>query len=129
MSFGIPRGIAGEDGVGISSVNLTGSSGLVDTYQITFTDNSTTTFNVTNGAAGNPGKAGPANELSIGTVTSGDSASATITGDAPDQTLNLVLPKGDKGDKGDQGSDGDTPYIDETTKHWIIGDTDTGVIA
>ena len=40
--------------------------------------------------------------LSIGTVTSGDTASATIT----DGKLNLVLPKGDKGDKGDPGKDG-----------------------
>lgn len=34
--------------------------------------------------------------LSIGTVSSGDSSSATITGDYPNKTLNLVLEKGDK---------------------------------
>lgn len=65
-------------------------------------------------------------------MTSGDTASATITGDAPNQTLNLVLPKGDKGDTGAdgaQGADGITPHIDDTSKHWIIGDTDTGVSA
>jgi len=43
---------------------------------------------------------GPANTLTIGTVTDGDTASATITGTAPDQTLNLTLPKGDPGDDG-----------------------------
>lgn len=32
--------------------------------------------------------------LTIGTVSSGDTAAATITGTAPNQTLNLVLPKG-----------------------------------
>lgn len=37
------------EGVGIQSVTKTGSSGLVDTYTITFTDADTTTFTVTNG--------------------------------------------------------------------------------
>lgn len=27
------------------------------------------------------------------------------------------------------GKDGVTPHIDPTTKHWFIGDTDTGIIA
>ena len=58
------------------------------------------------GAAGQTGPAGPANTLSIGTVTKGDEARAEITGTAPNQTLNLVLPKGDKGDRGEKGSDG-----------------------
>ena len=50
------------------------------------------------GAPGAPGANGPANTLKIGTVTSGTVASATITGTAPNQTLNLVLKQGDKGD-------------------------------
>lgn len=49
------------------------------------------------GAPGAPGANGPANTLKIGTVTSGAVASATITGTAPNQTLNLVLKQGDKG--------------------------------
>ena len=49
------------------------------------------------GAPGAPGANGPANTLEIGTVTSGAVASATITGTAPNQTLNLVLKQGDKG--------------------------------
>ena len=36
---------------------------------------------------------GPANELTVGTVTEGPSASVTITGDAPEQVINLVLPR------------------------------------
>ena len=47
--------------------------------------------NGSNGATGATGPAGPANSLSIGTVTTG-TAAATITGTAPSQTLNLVLP-------------------------------------
>jgi len=38
-----------------------------------------------------PGVAGPANVLTVGTVTTG-TAAVTITGTAPSQTLNFVLP-------------------------------------
>lgn len=58
------------------------------------------------GATGPQGPAGPANALSIGSVTSGKVASATITGEAPNQVLNLVLEKGDKGETGSQGEQG-----------------------
>ena len=57
---------------------------------------------------GPTGATGPANELSIGSVTSGVTPSATITGSAPAQTLNLVLAKGDTGNQGNQGIKGDT---------------------
>jgi len=52
------------------------------------------------GQKGIQGETGPANTISIGTVSSGTEASATITGNAPNQTLNLVLPQGPKGDTG-----------------------------
>lgn len=39
-----------------------------------------------------PGVAGPPNSLSVGTVTSGSVPQVTITGTAPNQTLNFVLP-------------------------------------
>jgi hypothetical protein len=39
-----------------------------------------------------PGVAGPANNLTIGTVTVADTASASITGISPNQVLNLVYP-------------------------------------
>ena len=50
---------------------------------------------------------GDPNVLKIGTVEKGEEASATIEGDSPNQTLNLVLPKGDKGNKGDKGDKGE----------------------
>lgn len=59
------------------------------------------------GRDGIDGEPGPANTLSIGTVVKGTVASATITGDSPNQTLNLVLPKGDKGDRGEVGPKGE----------------------
>lgn len=52
------------------------------------------------GAAGPTGPVGPANRLSIGTVQGGTQAGATITGTAPNQTLNLVLPQGPTGPQG-----------------------------
>ena len=63
------------------------------------------TFNFTI-PRGNTGLTGPANSLSIGTVTSSATPSATITGTAPSQVLNLVLAKGDTGAKGDKGDPG-----------------------
>lgn len=72
------------------------------------------------GQDGKDGSPGPVNTLTIGTVQSGDTASATITGEAPNQVLNLVLVKGDTGNTGPQGQQGPpgTPaknYVIETT--------------
>ena len=43
------KGDKGNTGKGISSITKTGTSGLVDTYTITYSDASTSTFTVTNG--------------------------------------------------------------------------------
>lgn len=54
-------------------------------------------------AIGGVGPPGPVNVLAIGTVTTletGEPATAAISGDAPTQTLDLGLPKGETGDKG-----------------------------
>ena len=47
-----------DAGNGIASIEKTGTSGLVDTYTITYTDGTTTTFNVTNGQDGATGQTG-----------------------------------------------------------------------
>ena len=60
------------------------------------------------GPQGPTGPTGPANTLAIGTVVNGGSASATITGTAPSQILNLVLPQGPTGAAGPTGSTGAT---------------------
>lgn len=52
------------------------------------------------GPQGPQGIAGPSNTLTIGSVIKGDEAGASITGNSPNQILNLTLPKGDKGDTG-----------------------------
>lgn len=51
------------------------------------------------GEQGKPGEPGPPNILSIGTVTEGP-ADATITGEAPNQVLNLSVPPGRDGEPG-----------------------------
>lgn len=58
FTFGIPKGNkgetgdTGETGNGIASITKTGTSGLVDTYTISYTDGTSTTFTVTNGQNG-----------------------------------------------------------------------------
>ena len=58
MDLGIPAGatgatgLTGATGTGIQSIDKTSTVGDVDTYTITFTDLSTTTFDVTNGKDG-----------------------------------------------------------------------------
>lgn len=56
------------------------------------------------------GDIGPANTLTIGnveTLETGEQATAQITGNAPNQTLNLGLPKGNTGDRGAPGLRGE----------------------
>lgn len=55
------------------------------------------------GDTGATGATGPANVLTIGSVTSGKVASATITGESPNQVLNLVLKEGEQGPEGPVG--------------------------
>lgn len=59
-----------------------------------------------NGKDGKDGSPGPVNTITIGTVTKGEVASATLTGTPPNQILNLVLPKGDTGEQGTPGQPG-----------------------
>lgn len=51
-------GAPGAAGVGISKIEKTSTSGLIDTYTITFTNNTTQTYDVTNGAPGQDGTDG-----------------------------------------------------------------------
>ena len=67
-------------------------------------------------------------ELGGGSGTAGKSAYeiAVDNGFVGTETEWLESLKGSDGDKGDNGT---TPHIDETTKHWFIGDIDTGILA
>ena len=72
-SQGILKGEAGDDGNGIVSIAKTSTSGLVDTYTITYTDGTTSTFDVTNGEDGANG-----NKWYRGTGISGKAALPTV---------------------------------------------------
>lgn len=81
--------VKGADGKGISSVTGPVTSGLVDTYTINYTDNTTTTFTVTNGAAGSDGddgvgivsitKTGTEGLVDTYTITYSDGTTSTFT--------------------------------------------------
>lgn len=97
LALGIPQGKKGDTG----ATGATGATGPQGEQGVQGETGAT-------GATGPQGPAGPANVLTIGSVTSGKVASATITGEAPNQVLNLVLEKGDKGETGATGATGDT---------------------
>lgn len=69
-------------------------------------------YTVKNGTNGAKGDTGTAATISVGTVTSGATASVKNSGTASAAKLDFVLPKGDKGDKGETGSKGaDGKYV------------------
>lgn len=82
------------------------------------------------GPAGSDGAPGPANVLTIGTVTTGEpgtQAAATITGESPNQVLNIIVPRGDTGATGAQGPQGEKGDTGEIGPQGPKGDTgDTG---
>lgn len=96
LALGIPQGSKGDTG----ATGATGATGPQGKQGVRGETGET-------GATGPQGPTGPANVLTIGSVTSGKVASATITGEAPNQVLNLVLEKGDKGETGEKGATGD----------------------
>lgn len=103
LALGIPQGSKGETG----ATGATGATGPQGEQGVQGKTGAT-------GATGPQGPVGPANVLTIGSVTSGKVASATITGEAPNQVLNLVLEKGDKGETGDIGPQGKTGETGKT---------------
>ena len=108
VDLGIPAienvddALTGPQGpAGFSPIATVSKTGNVATISIT-DENGTTTAEVLDGTDGSNGQN---NTLTIGTVSSGVSPSATITGTSPNQVLNLVLPKGDTGATGADGTD------------------------
>ena len=95
LALGIPQGSKGDTGA-TGATGATGPQGEQGVKGET-------------GATGATGPQGPANVLTIGSVTSGEVASATITGESPNQVLNLVLQQGEKGDSGVYVGAGDMP--------------------
>lgn len=175
----------GTDAIGISKIEKIGTVDLVDTYRITFTDNTSFYYDVTNGkdgkepsitigtnnnwfvngvdtgvkAIGEKGETGsgfkitrqytsvsdmmsdtsPANDSEVVVVISDDLGTFYLRLSSyidPNGETDGYLPIGNaqdistiQGEPGQDGTDGITPHIDETTKHWIIGTQDTGILA
>lgn len=86
---------------GFSPIATVSKTDNVTTITITDEDG-TTTAQVYDGTDGANGQN---NTLTIGSVSSGVTPSASITGESPNQVLNLVLPKGDTGEAGADGTD------------------------
>lgn len=79
-TFEINIATKGDTGNGIESIEKTGTSGLVDTYTIQYTDGDSTTFNVTNGAKGDTGPAGADAKINgVNTLTLTTSYGLTLT--------------------------------------------------
>lgn len=99
----------GKDGVGISKIEKTNTQGLVDTYTISYSDGTTTTFTVTNGQDGQDGEDGangsPGKDGQNGiTPTIGDNGNWYL-GDE-DTGKPSRGEKGDTGNTGPAGADG-----------------------
>lgn len=74
--------LKGEKGSNIASIELTGTTGLVDTYTVTLTDGSTSTFTVTNGSSiesiEKTSTVGAVDTYTI-TLTNGETSTFTVT--------------------------------------------------
>ena len=72
--------VKGNEGEGITSIEKTGTSGLVDTYTITFTDGKKTTFTVTNGKGiVSIAKTSTVGNVDTYTITYNDNTTSTFT--------------------------------------------------
>ena len=80
------------------------------------------------GEKGDTGATGPAPNLSIGTVDSGDTANASVSGTNPNHRLNLTLPRGQQGIQGPQGPKGEQGEIGPAP-NITVGSVEEGEVA
>ena len=83
------KGEKGEEGVGIVSIDKTSSEGLVDTYTVTYSDGTNSTFTINNGKS--------AYDLAI---------DIGYEGTLEEWLVSLIGSKGEQGIQGEQGEDG-----------------------
>ena len=122
------HGPKGEDGRGIVKIEKTSTSDLVDTYTITFTDNTTTTFTVTNGEKGDTGDTGETGNgiASIEKTSTSDLVDTYTITFTDDTTTTFTVTNGEKGDTGNTGATGNG--IASISKTATSGLTDTYTI-
>ena len=115
----------GEAGNGIASITKTGTSGLVDTYTITYDDGTTTTFTVTNGS-----DASVTIQTSWGSTTSDSKVpSEKLTKDSLDNKASSTHTHGNLTNDGKVGSNANYFVVTGTsgaiTSQQKIGNIDT----
>lgn len=101
---------------GISSIIKTGTDGLKDTYTIYYTDGTTSTYTVTNGADGDPGASG--NGISEITKTATDGLFDTYTIAFTDGSTSTFIVT--NGKDGVDGKDGASYTLTEDDKRSIV---------
>lgn len=129
IEFPVSVGPTGNTGVGIESIELTSTSGLVDTYTITFTNADTQLFTVTNGANGadgsvwRNGSGAPSNSLGV----NGDYYLNTANGDVYlKATGTYTIVTNIKGANGTNGTNGTFVNVQDLTKttSFVLQSTD-----
>ena len=98
------KGDPGKTGIGIKSIDLVSSNSNVDTYKITYTNDTETTFTVTNGINGSDGANGK-DGIGITNATLNTSGELVLSF-SNGSSLNLGSIIGSKGDTGAAGSNG-----------------------
>ena len=151
------QGDKGDTGISVKSITKTKTEGNVDTYTITFSNNTTSTFTVTNGVDGDDADALTVTNVSIKSsannvdtyeisFSDGYTTTFTVTNGKNGENLSVIsINKESTDGKYDtykisfsddsyqtfivkNGEDGLTPYIGDNG-NWWIGDEDTGVLA
>lgn len=82
-------GTNGHDGIGISKIEKTKTEGLVDTYVITFSDDSTFEYTVTNGKDGKNGAGSSIGEENVIESIKVNGVSQTV---AEDKSVDIIVP-------------------------------------
>ena len=100
------EGEDGKDGKSIVSIEKTSSDGLVDTYTISYSDGSTSTFTVTNGEDGIQGEPGEDGKTPV--ITIGENGNWIIDGE--DTGIKAKGEDGADGQDGKDGEDGKSAY-------------------
>jgi hypothetical protein len=115
-----PAFIRGEDGNGIASVTRTsgtGAPGTTDTYTITFTNGTTSTFTVVNGANGAPGNGIASVTRTSGTGAAGTTDTYTITfTNGTTSTFTVV-----NGANGANGAPGPSAVSSDSNNQAVLG--------